>query len=135
MAKPKGWPVDRKYECTSITQKLTFSPLVDLTDELDPRRTEKRLDVGLEIGLIYAIDFGRDFERQSDSARDLDGAVYALFRRDTTEERKIATTGVEGRGKQISGQPVIYRAGEIGTWDRPALCIRDGDEWHLGKGA
>ena len=78
-------PIDWKKQRTGVTQELVLTALVDLTDVVDARQAEQWFDFGFEVLLVNAIDLGSDLERKADSARDLNGTIYALFRRDASE--------------------------------------------------
>ena len=62
----------------------------DLADVFDIRAVDQRLDLLLEIVLVGLVDLGRDLQRNAALRRDADGAVDALFRRDTAEESEIS---------------------------------------------
>src|SRR6185437_10725521 len=83
-------PVDWKKQRLRLAQELRLLLVVDLADEFDAAGGEQRLDLGAKIDLVGAVDLGRDFERYSHGARNGDGAVGSLLRRDAPEEGQIA---------------------------------------------
>ena len=63
---------------------------VDLADELDAGTVEQRLDLRPEIDLVGAVHLGCDLERNAERARNRDGAVGPLLRRDAAEKGNVA---------------------------------------------
>src|SRR6476661_1265573 len=78
---------------------LSLSP--DLTDELDHRIFEQRLDPRPVIRTIGSVDLCHDRQRQPSTAGDLDCAVRSLLRTDSANKGEIAaitrTRSVEAR--------------------------------------
>ena len=108
-------------------RKAPFSPSADLTEVLDERMVQQRLDVLLEVALVGRVHFGRDLEWTAAGLRDFDGSIDAFFRRDTAKEGKIPTWA--GTEMQLTvRQTVIHGADPVLTGQRVALRVGDGDQ-------
>jgi hypothetical protein len=88
---------------------------------------QQRPDLLLEVALIGRIHFRRDLERTAARFRDVDGAIDAFLRRNTAEERQIAT-GARAELQLAVRQAVIDGADPILIGNRIALCVGHGDE-------
>jgi hypothetical protein len=63
--------------------------LIDLADELDEGRIEKRFDHLIEIILINLVHFGGNLEWEPGSFRNLDSSVGALLRGYPPQEGEV----------------------------------------------
>ena len=84
-----------------------------------------------EIGLVDPIDLGGDLQRNAERARDLDGPVGPLLRRDAPEKREIAAARLEDRPVQVDRQAVIDGLDKIRARHRLPLRIGDRDQRHV----
>src|SRR6185437_6772454 len=125
-------PVDWKKQRLRLAQELRLLLVVDLADEFDAAGGEQRLDLGAKIDLVGAVDLGRDFERYSHGARNGDGAVGSLLRRDAPEEGQIAA-GPGAGPVQINGNAMMDGAGKIRSRHRSALRAGDRNQRHVVK--
>ena len=123
-------PVDRKQQRLRLAQKLRLLLVVDLADEFDAAGAEQRLDLGAEIDLVGAVDLGRDLERNAQRARNGDGAVGPLLRRDAPEEGQIAA-GPRAGPVQGHGNAMMDGAGKIRFRHGSALRAGDRNQRHV----
>jgi hypothetical protein len=81
-------PVDRKKKRGGITEKCRLFSLVHFSDELHVAADE-RDDAAAEVGCVGLVNLGSDAQLNVRAARDLDGPLEALLRRNAPEERVI----------------------------------------------
>ena len=98
-------PVDRKQQRLRVAEELRLLMFVDLADEFDARAVEQRLDRGPEIGLVGAVDLGRDLQRNAERARNRDGAVGPLLRRDAAEKGDVVAARLAAGRCRLTGRP------------------------------
>ena len=98
-------PVDGKQQRLRLAQELRLLMLVDLADEFDAGAVEQRLDLRPEIGFVGAVDLGCDLQRNAERARDRDGAVGPLLRRDAAEKGDIAAARLSDGRCRSTGRP------------------------------
>ena len=96
-----------------------------------PPAVEQRLDLGPEIDLVGAVDLGRDLERNAERARNGDGAVGPLLRRDAAEKGEIAAARLASGAVQVDGKAVMDGRREIRVRHRAALRVGDRDQRHV----
>ena len=82
-------PIDGKQQRLRLAEELRLLMLVDFADEFDAGAIEQRLDHRAEIGFVGAVDLGCDLQRNAERARNRDGAVGALLRRDAAEKSNV----------------------------------------------
>ncbi len=63
-----------------MTEQLRLFLFSDLSDELDPRMGQQRLDHLIEVSLVHPVDLGSNYEANASAQRRLDGDVRPLLR-------------------------------------------------------
>ena len=84
-----------------------------------------------EIGLVGAVDLGRDLQRNAERARNRDGAVGPLLRRDAAEKGDVVAARPGVRAMQVDRQAVIDGRREIRVRHRAALIVGDRNQRHV----
>ncbi len=64
--------------------------LIDLSDELYVRTIDERQDIIAEVVFIDLVDLGCNLQRDASGSRYSYRAVRTLFRRNSSQERKVA---------------------------------------------
>jgi hypothetical protein len=86
----ESFPLWRHQLCRSITQKLILLPVVDLANKVDKRgRFQQRFYLLFKVSFIGFVYLSRNFELNARLLCDFNCSIRALFRGDSTEERKI----------------------------------------------
>src|SRR5215207_2015993 len=82
-------PVDGEQQGKRVAEETALLLLIDLADELDEGRVEKRPDHLIEIILINLVHFGGNFEWEPGSFGNLDSPVRALLRGNPPQEGEV----------------------------------------------
>lgn len=73
-------PEDGEEKSAGSPQQLRLLLFSDLSDELDPRMAQQRLDHLVEVSLIHQVDLGSNHEANASAPRRFDGNVRPLLR-------------------------------------------------------
>src|SRR5262249_3860741 len=76
----------------------------------------------IEVVLVRAIDLRGNLERQPGAARDFDGAIDALLRRNPSQERQVAFRRVI-QAEQVVRQAVVHGPLPVGLRQSQALIV------------
>src|ERR1700730_11181289 len=106
-------PVHRKQQSGCLAQEFCFLALVDLPDELYARDINERQYIVAEVVFIDLVDLGGDLQRDAGGARYSDCAIRALFRRNPSQEGKVAPLAKRGP-MQVGRNAVVDSRDKIG---------------------
>src|SRR5580704_8403676 len=114
-------PIDRKGQRYRVAQESLLVAVADLTDELDQRIFEQRLDPGPVINTISLVDLRRDGQRQTRTAGDLNRPIRSLLRTDSANKGEIAAiTGARSRIGSSAARGKQCRTSLPKAWARAA---------------
>ena len=107
----------------ALPRNSGFCASSDLADELDVRRVRAAArSRARKYALSGRIDLRGDLQRHPDAARDGDGAIHALLRRDAAEEREVVAARTRRLKRHSVGRhAVVHGADPVGVAQRPAL--------------
>ena len=125
-------PVDREEQRAGAAKEVGLLVGTDLADELHVHGAQQGLDLALVVLAIGVVHLGRDEQVEPGPARDLDGPVGALLRRDAPQEGEVLA-GLEARLEHVGRQAVVDRRDPVGLRQRRSLVVRDRDDRHVAE--